>query len=273
MSNLCVILVLLGLALPGPVAMAQAAVDSITVPPGHSLLDPERLVPHQATWRVTRRDPDGGSAVQGLWTDTWVRSTDAGRQVVIFRQLFVDTAGTVQWDAETVFDAATLAGIRSVQRIPTSGFGVTYRYTGDTASGTLRSSGSSEPRAFQVVFDEPVWEPLAPVPVLLPLERLEHGAVVRYPIWDQRTGVADDVTWREMRVDSLGSVEVAQGRSMRVWYVTLSTANQPNTTFRLRRTPDPPYYAWFVVERPTLTREWTLVHWEPYAPSPRLPGQ
>ncbi len=268
MRSLCAMLILRWLAMPVGVATAQTAGDSITVLPGDTLLEPSRLVPHRATWRVTQRDPDGGNTVQGLWTDTWARSTDAGRAVIVFHQLFVDTTGTVQYQAETVFDARTLSATRSRQETPPNGFRVRYRYEGDTASGTVRSSGSSEPREFRVVFEEPVWDPLAPVTLLLPLERFEPGAVVRYPVWDQRPGVANDVTWSEMRVDSLGTVEVAQGRSVEVWHVTYRPmASVPSTVFRLSRALQPPYAPWFVVERPTLVREWTLVDWEPFAPS------
>jgi hypothetical protein len=80
--------------------------------------------------------------------------------------------------------------------------------------------------------------------------------------------VADDVTWSEMRVDSLGSVETAQGGAVKVWHVTYTPiASVPNTVFRLSRAPRPPYAPWFVVERPALTREWSLVDWEPFTRS------
>lgn len=264
-SNLpAVSVVLFCLGLP-TFALAQTSGDSLTVLPGDTLVDLDRLLPHRATWRVTRHDPDGGRPVQGLWTDTWVRSTDGGRPVFVYRQLFVDTVGAVIYESETVFEAGTFRGIRSRQHLPPSGAGVTYSYAGDTASGTLRRLTASEPREFRVVFDEPVWEPLLPVSVLVPLERLESGAVLRFPIWNQ-TASDDDVTWREVRVDSVGTAVVADGRTLEVRYLTVVVAAAPNTITRLRQTPDAPYYWWFVVERPTLTREWTLVDWEPFAP-------
>lgn len=251
------------LALPVSVLTAQVPGDSITVLPGDTLLDPERLVPHRVTWRVTVADSNGGSTVQGLWTDTWVRSTDAGQPVFVFHQLFADTTGAVLYSAETVFDATTFRAIRSTQEVP-PGFRVTYRSAGDTVSGTVRSSAAAAPREFQVVFSAPVWDPLAPVTLLLPLERLEPGTLVRYPVWDQRPGVADDVTWSEMRVDSLGTIEIAEGRTAKVWHVTFTPLTSvPSTVFRLSRAPTPPYAPWFVVERPTLVREWTLVDWQP----------
>lgn len=263
----CVLLIAICLATSPPVATPQAAGDTITVLPGDTLVDPGRLVPHRVTWRVTRRNPEGGSTVQGLWTDTWVRSTEDGRPVVIFRQLFADTAGVVLVDNETVFDSASFRGIRSTQRLPPNGSWVTYRYAGDTASGTLRPSAAAEEREFRVVFDEPVWEPLLPVPVLVPLERWKPGTVLRYPVWNQ-VGPGGDVTWREMRVDSVGQVTVAGGRTIEAWHRTAITAATPNTVFRLWQTPEPPYHWWFVVERPSLTREWTLVDWEPFVPRP-----
>ena len=188
------------------VATAQTTGDTISVLPVDTLLDPERLVPHRVTWQVTRREPDGGSTVQGLWTDTWVRSTDDVRPVFVFRQLFVDTTGAVLVDNETVF-AATFRAIRSTQRLPPNGSQVTYRYAGDTVSGMWQASADTEPRTFQVIFTEPVWEPLAPVSVLLPLERLESAAVIRHPVWNQ-TGPGSDVTWSVTRIDSVGTVAV-----------------------------------------------------------------
>ena len=263
-------LVAFWLATPECVAAGQTPGDTTSVFPGDTVVDPERLVPHRITWRVTRRDPDGGSTVQGLWTDTWVRSTDGGQPVFVFRQLFVDTVGAVLQDNETVFEAATFRAVRSTQHLPPSGARVAYRYAGDTASGTLHPSAGAEARTFQVVFTEPVWDPLLPVSMLLPLERVESGAVLRYPIWNQ-AGPGADVTWRVARVDSVGTVVQGDERTTAVWHLTVTVAAAPNTVTRVRQIPGPPYFPWFVVERPGQTREWTLVDWEPYARSARLP--
>lgn len=256
------VLTLMFVAVPVPATSAPSAGQVTTVHPGDTLVNPERLLPHRATWRVTQHDPDGGSTVQGLWTDTWVRAREDGRFIVVFRQLFVDTSGAVLVDNETVFDAATFRGIRSTQHLPPTGARVTYRYVGDTVSGTLRRSSAAEAVELQVVFQEPVWEPLAPVSVLLPLERLGSGAVIRYPVWNQ-VGPGSDVTWSEMRVDSAGHPVAPAGRMVEVWHLTATLAAAPNTVTQLLQSPGPPYYWWFAITRPGQRREWTLVDWEP----------
>ncbi len=237
--------------------------DTTTVLPGDERLEADRLVPHRATWRVTVHDAGGGSIVQGLWTDVWARSQEEGRPVVVFRQLYVDTTGAILVDNETVFEAESFRALRSSQHLPPTGGRVSYRYEGDTASGTLRRGTTAEPRDFEVVFDQPVWDPLAPVNLLLPLERQEPGTVVRFPIWNQ-IGSGDDVTWTLMRVDSAGPAELADGSTVEAMHLTMRTLAAPNTLMRLRQTADRVW--WLRVERPALTREWTLVHWEPFTP-------
>ena len=251
-------------AAPVRVAMPQAAGDSIAVRPGDSLVQTTRLVPHRATWRVTRRDPDGGSTVQGHWTDTWARSVEGGRPVFVFRQMFVDTLGVIQADNETVLDATTFRAIRSTQQAPPIGGRVDYSYSGDTASGTLRASATTEPRAFRVVLDEPAWDPIVALTIVVPLERLASGTVVRYPIWNQ-AGSGGEVTWRHVRLDSMATLAEG-GRGAGEMHVTTTVVATPAMIVRLRQTPEPPYFPWFVIERPALTREWTLVHWERFAP-------
>lgn len=251
--------------------IAQGPRDTIVVRPGDELVDLRRIVPHRATWRVTRLDPDGSGTVQGLWTETWARSSMDGRSAFFFRQLFVDTAGALLWSSETVFDAERLGTIHSTQHVP-GGAHVTYRHSGDTVSGTLRPSPNAEPRDFEIVFDEPVWEPLVPVPALVPLERLEVGGVLRYPIWNQ-TGAGDDVTWNEARLDSLGTTITADGRIIDAWYLTGRLAGPGSPVIRSRQTAEPPFHPWFVVERPSLVREWTLVDWIPFESFHGQPGE
>lgn len=239
---------------------------TVTLLPGDARLDVERVVPHRATWRVTAHDEDGGSTFQGVWTDTWVRSREDGRPVMVFRTLFVDTAGEVLVDNETVFDATTFEALRSTQNRPPSGTRVSYRFDGDTVSGTLRQSVDAEPREFEVVFDEPVWEPLTPVRWLIPFAGLEPGTVVRYPIWDQ-TGSGGDVTWRTVRIGPMRSVRAPDGSAAEALSHTITTDAAPDVVFRVLRMLEPPYVGWRLrVERPGLTREWTLVDWEMYAP-------
>lgn len=243
--------------------------DTTTVLPGDARLDVDRLVPHRTTWRVTVLDSAGGATVQGLWTDIWARSQEEGRPVVVFRQLYVDTTGSILVDNETVFDAASARALRSSQHLPPSGGGVSYRYEGDSVSGTLRRSASAEPRDFRVVFDRPVWEPLAPVIQAFPYDRLAVGTVIRYPIWNQTASAdEDDVTWSVVQVDSVGSMALPSGSSMKVWYLTLRTVSVPNVVMHLRMTPEPPWAWWLRVERPGLTREWTVVDWERFARVP-----
>ena len=253
---------------------ARSAVESsqqsgtIIVLPGDARLDAGRLVPHRATWRVTIHDADGRITVQGLWTDTWVRSEEDGRPVVAFRTLFVDALGKVLMDYETVFDATSFQALRSTQHLPPSGSRVSYRFDGHTVSGTLQQSASTEPRQFEVTFDEPAWEPLTPVLWLLPFERLVPGTVVRYPIWNQ-TGPGDDVTWRTVRMGSIRPVRAPDGSAAEASSHTMTTDTEPGVVFRVLRMPEPPYLGWWLrVERPGLTREWTLVDWELYAPDP-----
>jgi hypothetical protein len=74
-----------------------------------------------------------------------------------------------------------VGAVRSSQDLPPSGARVSYRYAGDTVSGSLRRSAGSKEEDFKVVFHEPVWEPLAPVSVAVPLERLGSGAVICAP--------------------------------------------------------------------------------------------
>ncbi|MFW6080008.1 MAG: hypothetical protein ACODAE_10325, partial [Gemmatimonadota bacterium] len=128
---------------------------------------------------------------------------------------------------------------------------------------TVRPAGA-EPRPFSVAFDEPVWDPLAPVHGLVPIERLRPGLVVRYPIWNQTGGPGDDVTWRTERVDSVGRARAADGSTATAWYITRTTASAPNVGFRYLFSPEPPYAWWLRVERPGLTREWHVVDWEPF---------
>jgi hypothetical protein len=154
--------------------------------------------------------------------------------------------------------------VRSTQRLPPNGSQVTYRYAGDTVSGMLHAAADTQPRTFQVILTEPAWEPLAPVSVLLPLEHLENGAVIRNPVWNQ-TGPGGDVTWRVTRIDSVGTVAVGDGRTIEAWHLTATVAAVANTVFRLAQTPKAPYYWWFAVDRPGLSREWTLVHWQALA--------
>jgi hypothetical protein len=253
---------------------AEASQESgtIVVLPGDARLDASRLVPHRATWRVTIHDADGSITVQGLWTDTWVRSEEDGRPVMAFRTLFVDTLGKVLVDNETVFDATSFRALRSTQRLPPSGTRLSYRFDGDTVSGTLRQSASAESRQFEMAFDEPVWEPLTPVPWLFPFERLEPGTVIRYPIWDQ-TGPGDDVAWRTFRVGSIRSVRAPDGSPAEALSHTMTTDTAPGVVFRVLRMLEPPYLGWWLrVERPGLTREWALVDWELYAPDPSDQG-
>lgn len=245
----------------------HAQADTTTVLPGDARLDPERVAPHRATWRVTVHDSAGGATVQGLWTDIWARSREGGRPIVIFRQLYVDTTGAILVDNETVFDAATFRALRSSQHVPPSGGRVSYRYEGDSATGTLWPSAGAGPRDFRVVFDQPVWEPLAPVLGLFPLERCPPGAVIRYPVWNQ-TGSGNDVTWTAVRVDSIENAARLNNPTIEACHFTLRTAATPNVVMRLWRTPEPPWGLWLRVERPGLIREWTLVDWEPFAGSP-----
>lgn len=257
-------LAMLVLPLGARAAPAQtSAQDTVVVPPGDARLAPERLVPHRATWRVTVVDEDGSSTVQGLWTDVWARSEEEGRPVVVFRQLFVDTLGAVLVDNETWFDASSFRALRSTQRLPPSGGRVSYTFQGDTASGTLSPSADAEPSRFTVVFDDPFWDPLAPVPTLLPLEGFEPGTVIRYPIWNQ-AGSGGDVTWRTVRVDSMAPLEAPDGTTVDTWHLTWTTDATPGAVLRNLRRPEPPYGWWLRVERPGLTREWTLVDWQPF---------
>jgi hypothetical protein len=262
------------LALPlqaRPAGESSQGSGTVTVLPGDARLDGNRLVPHRATWRVTIHDADGSSTVQGLWTDTWVRSEEGGRPVIEFRTLFVDTLGNVLVDNETVFDATSFRALRSTLNLPPSGSRISYRFDGDTVSGTLQSA-SAEPRSFKVVFDEPVWEPLTPVRWLLPFESMEPGTVIRYPIWDQ-TGSGDDVTWRTYRIGSIRSVRAPDGSAAEALSHTITTATAPGVVSRVLRMLEPPYVGWWLrVERPGLTREWTLVDWELYAPVPAGQG-
>lgn len=269
-------LAIVGLAFGVPVLPLCAQADgeasrgprTVEVLPGDPRLDVNRLVPHRATWRVTIHDAEGGSTVQGLWTDTWVRSEEDGRPVAIFRTLFVDTLGKVLVDNETVFDAATFRALRSAQHLPPSGTLVTYRYHGDTVAGTLRRAAGEESRQFEVAFDEPVWEPLTPVRWLLPFDGLAPGTVVRYPIWDQ-TPSGDAVTWRTIRIGSIRSLRATDGSTVETLSHTMTTDAEPGVLFCVLRMVGPPYLGWWLrVERPGLTREWALVDWEPYAPLP-----
>ena len=266
----------LALSVPAPPLQARTAGDSsqesgtMIVLPGDARLDVERLVPHRATWQVTIHKVDGSSTVQGLWTDTWVRSEEDGRPVMVFRTLFLDTLGKVLVDNETVFDATSFRALRSRQHLPPSGALVSYRFEGDTASGTLRRSASDEPRQFEVVFDEPAWEPLAPMLELFPSESLEPGTVLRYPVWNQ--GPGDDVTWRTFRMGSTQTLQAPDGSEIDAWSHTMTMDAAPGVVFRVLRRPEPPYWWWLRVERPGLTREWTLVDWEPYAPVPAIQG-
>lgn len=262
-------LIVLSLGASARQALPQSSRDTIVVLPGDALVDPARIVPHRATWRVTRLDPDGSGTVQGLWTETWARSSEDDRPAFFFRQLFVDTAGAVLWHSETVFDAERLGVIHSTQHVP-GGAHVTYRYSGDTVSGALRPSPNAEARDFEIVFDEPAWEPLVPVPALVPLERLEVGGVLRYPIWNQ-AGQGDDVTWNEARLDSVGTTVTADGRTVDAWYLTGRLAGPGSPVIRSRQTAEPPFHPWFVVERPSLVREWTLVDWIPFGRFHGLP--
>ena len=246
------------LAAPMDVASAQGARDSAVVVPGDPRLDVRRLVPHRATWRVDVHDSTGGTTMQGFWTDTWTRSVESGQAVIVFRQLFVDTTGTILVDNETVYDAATLRGIRATQEAP-MGARATYNYAGDTVSGTLRLSTGTEARSFRVVFREPAWDPQLAVSILFPLERLPEGGGIRYPFWNQ--GPGDDVAWRHVRVDSTSSAAGGVGRSDVLMYVTVTALN---VNVRLRQSPTPPYFPWFVIERPGLKREWTLLDWQPF---------
>jgi hypothetical protein len=249
--------------------------DTTTVLPGDGRLEAERVVPHRATWRVTVVDSAGGATVQGLWTDIWARTEDEGRPVVVFRQLYADTTGTILVDNETVFDATSFRTFRSTQQVPAgSGRGsyrVSYRYEGDSVSGRLQRPAGAEPRDFTVVFHRPVWEPLAPVALLFPLDRLAAGGALRYPIWNQvASGGQDDVTWYVVHVDSVGSAALPDGSTGKVWYLTQTTAALPNVVMRIRHIPAPPYGLWLRVERPGLTREWTLVDWQPFARVPAV---
>jgi len=252
--------------LPVEAQESAATRDTVVLVPGGPSLDPARLVPHRATWRVTRHEPDGGTTNLGLWTDTWTRSTEQERPIVLFQQLFVDTAGAVQWLADVAYDAATFRALHARQQFPPGGE-VTYRYSGDTASGTLRVSATADPRDFRVVFEEPVWEPLMPASILWPYENAGRGTVIREPIWNQAVGAVRDVTRRHIRVDSVGTV-VASGRALAAWHLTVTVEARPNTVTRLWQTPAPPYFWWFIVEQPGLVREWSLVGWEPFVPSP-----
>lgn len=236
--------------------------DTVTVLPGDPRLEAERLVPRRVTWRVTVENPDGSSTVQGLWTDTWVRTREEGRDVMIFRTLFADTTGAILVDNETAFDAESFRGLRLRQRIEPAGTRVSYEYRGDTVSGTLLPSAGAEQLDFEVVFEEPVWEPLAPVLLLVPLERLEPGTVVRFPVWDQRPG-DNDVTWNFARVDSVGEGRLPDGSGIDGIHVTLTFAAAPGAVWRLWMGTGPVFARWFRVERPSLTREWMLVDWQP----------
>ncbi|MEX0691693.1 MAG: hypothetical protein WD043_07615 [Gemmatimonadales bacterium] len=244
------------------VASAQGAHDSAVVVPGDPRLDARRLVPHRATWRVDVHDSTGGTTMQGFWTDTWTRSVESGQPVIVFHQLFVDTTGTILMDNETVYDAATLGGIRATQTAPLMGARATYRYAGDTVSGTLRPSTGTEARSFRVVFREPAWDPQLAVSILFPLERLPEGGGIRYPFWNQ--GPGGDVAWRHVRVDSTSSAAGARGAAL--MHVTVTALN---VRVRLRQSPTPPYFPWFVIERPGLKREWTLLDWQPFTTSRR----
>ena len=248
------------LAAPICVASTQGAPDSAVVVPGDPRLDARRLIPHRATWRVDVHDSSGGTTIQGFWTDTWARSVESGQPVVVFRQLFVDTIGTILVDNETVYDAATLRGIRATQNAPPTGGQVTYRYAGDTVSGMLRSAAGAESRSFRVVLREPAWDPLLAMTILFPLERLPAGNSIRYPFWNQ--GPGDDVAWRHVRVDSTSSA--AGAREAALLHVTVTA---PASKVRLHQSPMPPYFPWFIIERPGLTREWTLLDWQPFAAS------
>jgi len=241
--------------------------DTTNVLPGDERLDAHRLLPHRVTWRVTVHDSAGGSIVQGLWTDIWARSEEDGKPVAVFRQLYVDTTGAILVDNETVFDAGSFRALRSSQSLPPAGSRVAYRYEEESVTGTLHPAAGAEARDFQIFFDQPVWEPLAPLLVVFPLERVSRGAVIRYPIWNQTTS-GDDVTWNVARVDSVGSTRSEAGRTVKTWHLTMRTAALPNVVIYLRRTPEPPFTWWLRVERPGLTREWTLVDWEPLATRP-----
>lgn len=260
----------LALSVPALPLQARTAGESpqgsgtLTVLPGDDRLDGSRLVPHRATWRVTIENADGSSTVQGLWTDTWVRSEEDGRPVMEFRTLFVDTLGQVLVDFETVFDATSYRALRSTQHMPPSGTHVSYRFDGNAVSGTLQRSAGDEPRQFEVVFDEPVWEPLAPMLALFPFESLEPGTVLRYPVWNQ--GPGDDVTWRTFRMGSTRTLQAPDGSEIDAWSHTMTMDAAPGVVFRVLRRPEPPYWWWLRSERPGLTREWTLIDWEPYRP-------
>lgn len=270
------VMAVLALSVPALPLQARTAEDSpqgsgtLIVRPGDDRLDVSRLVPHRATWRVTIENADGSSTVQGLWTDTWVRSEEDGRPVMEFRTLFVDTTGKVLVDFQTVFDATSFRALRSTQHLPPSGTLVSYRFDGDAVSGTQQRSASDEPRHFEVAFDEPVWEPLAPMLVLFPFESLEPGTVLRYPIWNQ--GPGDDVTWRTFRMGSTQTVQAPDGSAIEAWSHTMTMDAAPGVVFHVLRRPEPPYGWWLRAERPGLTREWTLLDWEPYAPVPAIQG-
>ncbi|MGH7857210.1 MAG: hypothetical protein ACREQY_07730, partial [Candidatus Binatia bacterium] len=239
------------LAVPLRAAKSErSSAGTIVVLPGDERLDGKRLVPHRATWRVTVHGTDGSSRVQGLWTDVWVRSEEDGRPVVILRSLSVDTLGHVLADDETVFDATSFRPLRSTQSAPPSGGRVSYRYEGDSVSGTLRQSATAAPRQFEVEFDEPVWEPLAPMLLLFPFEELAPGTVLRYPIWNQ--GPGDDVTWRSFRIGSAKTVRAPDGSEIVAWsHTTMDAAAE--VVYRALRTPEPPYWWWLRSERPGVT--------------------
>lgn len=227
-------------------------VDTVLVRPGDPRVDAGKLVPHRATWQVRQLPADGVPGVTGFRTDMYVRTTEDGRPVTLFRQFRVDSAGVLTLDNEAVFARASFRPIRLRERLPASGVWAEARYADGSVSGRVKPDAEAAPREFHTDLPQPVWDPLN---ALLFFVDWQQGDVIRYPIWNRAgEGV---VTVREVRVEAPDELVLPDGETVQTWRAVVSNRGGPGWTMWVR--PEPPYVWRLAVERPTGTREWLLV--------------